>query len=331
MNKPLNFIPFIHTPMFSKDFLARIRLDGKPRRLILHAGTPKTGTTSLQRHLDSRRAELAEGGVWYPPSSTPLGKTPKHQQIVRVLLRADQTSFVGYIEEALRDMPDSTHTVILSTEGIYIRWRDFPPRAKWILRYLADLFEFELCIWFREPVSFAAALYTQSLTDFRMQRPQENIYGQTFDFDAAMREDWFQEQLDSLGFYHEAQNLFGPRRVMPFVYSGDTVKTFLTHYAIGREQTVRATQTVRRENVRLTEQGVRLMRFVNRWRSRLPGPLQERVGTEVRRIDRILRCVSPSFRLNERQVALVNRYAGRRWAILQEECRKSAASRQAVR
>lgn len=318
-------IPFIHAPMFSKDFLARIRLNGKPRRLILHTGTPKTGTSSLQWYLDSQRAGLAEGGVWYPPSSHQQGKPPKHQRLVSVLMGANEAAFVEYIQESLRDLPESAHTVILTTEGIYNHWRDYPPRAKSLLRHLACLFDFEMCVWFREPVSFAASFYEQNLTNPTTSDTPKNVYGRAVDFDDALQDPWCREHLDYLGFYYESQCLFGPEHVTPFLYAGDTVEAFLMHYAI------RTTGSVHRENIGLSGAGVRLMRLVNRWRSRLPQSQQERVEIWVRRIDRVLRCVSPSFRLNKRQAGLVNRYAGRGWAILQEECRKSAASRRAAR
>ena len=324
-------VPFIHTPMFPKDFLARTRLDDKPRRLVLHAGAPKIGTTSLQWCLDSQRDALAKSGVWYPPSSHRRGKEPKHQRLVSVLMGANEAAFVEYIQESLRDLPESAHTVILTTEGIYNHWRDYPPRAKSLLRHLACLFDFEMCVWFREPVAFATSLYTQYLTNPRMPGSQANVYGRDIDFSEAMRDDWFRGQLDFLGFYYEAQNLFGQEHVTPFLYSGDTIETFLAHYAVRRERAVRMAEAGRRENAGLSAAGVRLMRWVNRWRGRLPQPRQERVETWVRRIDEVIGRLSPAFRLTEQQADLVNRYAGRGWAILQEECRKSAASRQAAR
>ena len=323
-------VPFIHTPMFSKDFLARTRLDGKPRRLILHAGVPKTGTTALQWHLDSQRAGLAEGGVWYPPSSHQQGKEPKHQRLVSVLMGANEAAFVEYIEEVLRDMPASAHTVILATEGIYNHWRDYPPRAKSLLQHLACLFDFEMCVWFREPVAFATSLYAQYLNNANM--PQgKGVYGRNIGFEEALQNDWFRGHLDFLGFYYEARNLFGQDRVTPFLYSGNTIETFLAHYASRQERAVRMAEGARWQNFALSATGVRLMRAINRWRCHLSRPQQEYVETWVRRIDGVIGRLSPAFRLTEQQAALVNRYAGRGWAVLQEECRKSAASRQAAR
>ena len=323
-------VPFIHTPIFSKKVLARTCLNGKPRRLILHAGTPKTGTTALQWYLDSQRTALAGDGVWYPPSSHRQGREPKHQRLVSVLMGANTAALAEYIQEALHDMPESTHTVILTTEGIYNHWRDYPPQAKGLLRHLADLFDFEMCVWFREPVSFATSLYAQYLTNPRMPGPQANIYGRDIGFEKAAQDDWFRGQLDFLGFYYESCNLFGQGRVTPYLYSGDTIETFLAHYTVRQERAVRSVESVRRGNSGLSAAGVRLMRSVNRWRCRLSQPQQERVETWVRRIDGVVGRLSPAFRLTERQVDLVNRYAGRGWAVLQEECRKSASSRQVV-
>jgi hypothetical protein len=39
-----------------------------PRRVYLHIGSPKTGTTFIQHTLDTYREELADRGVFYPPS-----------------------------------------------------------------------------------------------------------------------------------------------------------------------------------------------------------------------------------------------------------------------
>lgn len=70
-----------------------------------------------------------------------------------------------------------------------------------------------------------------------------------------MREDWFLGQLDFLGFYCEAQDLFGAERVTPFLYSGDTVGPFLTHYAIGQQHPVQAAEAAHRENIGLSTAG----------------------------------------------------------------------------
>lgn len=324
-------VPFVPVSPFSKDFLARTHVNGTPRRLILHAGTLKTGTSSLQWYLGSQRDRLARDGVWYPPSSHWKQQKPSHPRLAEALMGTDDMAFVEYVQESLCDMPEATHTIILSAEGIFNHWQDQPPRAKGLLRHLDSLFDFEICVWFREPVSFAAALYAQYLSNPKMNGPQANVYGRNVSFDEVMQDDWFRKHLDFLGFYYEVQHLLGPDHVTPFLYSGNTVETFLEHYTISREQAVQALQVARRQNVGLSAPGVRLMCFFNRFRGLLPLPGQNRVKSLVRGIDHLLRGMVPAFCVTEQQATLVNRYAGRGWAVLQAECRKSAASRQAAR
>jgi len=80
-------VPFIKETPFSEEFLLRTWIGTKKRRLILHAGTPKTGTSSLQLHLGSNRELLAEKGIYYPPPSET--RMPKHQQLVGILRRGE--------------------------------------------------------------------------------------------------------------------------------------------------------------------------------------------------------------------------------------------------
>ena len=98
------------------------------RRLILHGGTPKTGTSALQWCLDANRKVLAQRGFWYPPSSNP--REPKHQELIGALMAADEARFEECIDSALSEMPSDAHTVILSTEGIFNHWWDFCPRQR---------------------------------------------------------------------------------------------------------------------------------------------------------------------------------------------------------
>jgi hypothetical protein len=49
-----------------------------PRRLILHIGYYKTGTTALQDHLSHLHGSLAQEGVLYPQAGRPVRRNPSH-------------------------------------------------------------------------------------------------------------------------------------------------------------------------------------------------------------------------------------------------------------
>lgn len=301
-------VPPIPASTFSRTFVARTWVGARRRRLILHAGAPKTGTSSLQRHLGTHRRELAKAGWWYPePSDTP---EPKHQQINSLLRRGDSTGFAKFIEDALLGMPDDAHTIVLTTEGIFNHWWDYGIEAKGVLRTLAALFDFELCVWFRQPDEFAAALYAQYLRNPR--RPSEsmaNVYGRDIDFTEAMADGWFRNHLDFLGFYREAQALFGARRVKAFRFAGDTVAAFTRHYDLKR-----LPENAERRNTSLGRAGVDLMRIANRYA--LDDDAQARVADLVRDIDHTVGERSATFRLADAERELVRQYARLGWQAL---------------
>ena len=284
----------------------RGRIEDKQRRLILHGGTPKTGTSALQWCLDANRKVLAQRGFWYPPSSS--RREPKHQQLVGALMTADETRFAQCIESALEDMPSSAHTVILSTEGIFNHWWDYSPAAKGLLRGLADRFDFELCIWFREPESFAAALYAQYLRNPSTDDAPA-VYGQDIDFEEAMRDAWFRRHLDYLGFYYEARCLFGPERVRAFLFGGDTVRAFTEAYATGA-----LTRADLPRNDSMRKAGVRMMRIANRFP--LSPTEHERIEELVLEIDRIIGDRAGRYELAPKDRETVRAYAARGWEIL---------------
>ena len=300
-------VPVVPGPLFSAEFIARTWIGATKRRLILHAGTPKTGTSSLQRVLADNRQELAEEGWWYPPPSEP--DDPKHQAVNNLLRGGDERAFVAYLEDALRTMPDNTHTVLLSTEGIFNHWWDYGQRSKGLLRQLAALFDFELCVWFRPPAHFLAALYVQYVANPKTTDTPRNVHGQDIEFGTAMDDPWFRRHVDYLGFCLEARLLFGRNRVRTFLFGGDTVQTFIDHYGLP------LAADRRWSNTSLRRAGVEMLRIANRFP--LDGEDQREVVDLVRQIDGIIGAKSTRFGLNENEGNRVARYAQRGWHALQ--------------
>ena len=305
----LALAPAMTKETFSSAFVARTWIGDRKRRLILHAGTPKTGTGSLQDHLGANRSLLAEKGWWYPLPTTVPPAPPKHQKLVMMLLDADEPAFVEYLESALREMPDHAHTVILSTEGIFNHWWDYTPEAKGLLRHLAALFDFELCVWFRTPKEFAASYYLQVLKNNRTASTWDNVYGRDIGFTDAMQDGWFCRHFDYLGFVHEARELFGHSRVKVFPYTADTVRTFLEHYGI---DVLPASSS--RRNVSMRQPGMEMMRIANRYE--LDGSERGRVVDLVREADAIIGERAEQFRLSEGEMDLLARYGQRGWGEL---------------
>ena len=300
-------VPARADQVFPQSLVDRATSDGRTRRLVLHAGTPKSGTSSLQRCLDVNRAALAAQGVWYPPATDT--REPKHQDLVWALQEADAGALADCLETALQRMPRQTHTVILSTEGIFNHWWDYTPQAKAMLRSLAALFDFQLCVCFRSPESFAVALYAQYLRNPAREDTAGQVYGQDIDFADALADEWFRKHLDYLGFCYEAEALFGPGRVQPLIVAGDAVGAFLERYGI---RGIVAPKV--RENPSMRSAGLEILRIANRFA--LSESEHWRVEGLVRQIDQLIGSRSHGFRVDAADLERVRCYADRGWETL---------------
>ncbi len=283
--------------------------DGKRTRLILHAGTPKTGCIALQTCLYKHRDRLAEHGWWYPEPSD--GQQPKHQRLVELLRYADGRGLTEHVLDLAQTAPSGADNLMLSTEGIFNHWQDFSRTAKAEIRQLGEQFDVELCVWLREPASFAAALYGQYLRNPQaadQEAPEAAVYGRPISFQQALQNPWFRQHLDYLLFVQEAGLLLGEDRVRVFRYCGDTPGDFLRHYAVP----LRADEQ-RRINRSSSRAGQTLTRFANH----LPPAWRQNVGHMIRRADLALPWVRRPAPLREAEAAEVMRYAGRGWRHLE--------------
>jgi len=90
-----------------------------PRRLILHVGQAKAGSTAIQNYLDSQRLALSEAGILFPSfgfaRSNPfdLERTAGHLSLVRDIAR---NSVDCKEKECLLD----ARTIILSAENLFL-------------------------------------------------------------------------------------------------------------------------------------------------------------------------------------------------------------------
>ena len=304
----VSLAPLLEHSLFSPDFVQREVAIGCRRRLLLHGGAPKTGTSSLQWHLAENRAELAARGIWFPtPTFSP---EPKHQPLNASLRKGDSAGFVAYVETALSDMPDDTHTVILTTEGIFNHWWDYPPEAKALLRRLAALFDFELCLWLREPVAFAVALWEQYLLNPPAEGASAGVQGRDVALADVLEDDWFRRHLDCLGVFQEMELLFGRGRVRALPFAGDTVERFLGEYDIGP-----LGLPPRRHNASLGRLGVGLARTVNRHIDHAPSRVRALRCIEL--LDRYAGPLSGRVQATDRERTRIEQSSAAAWRAMQ--------------
>ncbi len=231
----------------------------KPLKLILHAGTPKTASTSLQFFLAEHRQVLRQHGYLYPNNVSGEG-APKHQWLVDAFMHNNADLLIEKLAEIRSQLQGTDiHTLILSTEGIYNHWFDYNQEAKSFLSVLADQFAMELWVWFREPVAFVTSLYRQYLKNPKL--PNVKCYGQDWSLSQMLSDEWFVKHLDYLGFVYETESLFGRQNIRLFEYKGNVVAQACHQLGL----TGIAVETIPRRNPKLSAAASDLLRVINRY------------------------------------------------------------------
>ena len=146
--------------------------------MILHAGTHKTGTTSIQRTLASNREWLRDHGIRYPDTRPFLGGSRDgHFRVAHALTGTDPAAL-----QAVRDLAahlaaeaSDEETVVLSAEPVYRHvagtrdtWSvpDYWPRRERYLATVAEVFaDFDVTVLLhlRDHASLAESLYLEAV------------------------------------------------------------------------------------------------------------------------------------------------------------------------
>lgn len=226
-------------------------------RIILHAGTPKTGTTSIQHHFLRHREALLARGILYPSYGTDREPDQaKHQWLVGGLCARNSGMVRQAIRLALAETGEPIDTVILSSEGLFNHWWDFSRAGRRALTALASQYTVELWVWFRDPISFFTSNYIQVLKNGRSRHFR--CYGEDLSPEALLAEPWFARHLDYIGFVRDVEHILGAGSARLFTYAEDTVESFCKALEIS---TLPALPS--RYNASLGEEGVALLRLLN--------------------------------------------------------------------
>jgi hypothetical protein len=225
-----------------------------PLKLILHAGTPKTATTSLQFLLANNQALLKQHCYLYPSNYSQQGE-PKHQWLINALINNNVELLISQFSAIYAQSDASIHSIILSTEGIYNHWFDFSPEAKAYLSVINEYMQLKLWIFFREPIAFITSLYCQYLKNPRLK----NIacYGQDLSFNDLLSDNWFIGHLDYIGFVYEIEALLNKDAIKIFRYQDNIIELFCAELAIALPVEIK-------RNVNLSSCSIELVRVINK-------------------------------------------------------------------
>jgi len=136
-------------------------------KLILHIGTHKTGTTSIQNVLESSKDKLKDFGFLYPQTNRePWPNLTKHCSVFEAAINND-TSVAEYERKILLDeFNDSNcHTMILSEEGLSKNEKCFSDFFK---TFKKD-FEISVICYLRRQDFFIESMYNQFVREAKRE------------------------------------------------------------------------------------------------------------------------------------------------------------------
>lgn len=134
------------------------------KRIFVHIGTHKTGTTSIQFFLSEARERLRQCGIFVPHAGTGLAEAPAgHHNVAYELCNHPSydpglAGVAGLLAE-LRDIAESV--AVISSENLQFLHRS-PERLRGFDRALADLgYERTYVVYFRNTEDYFLSLYSQ--------------------------------------------------------------------------------------------------------------------------------------------------------------------------
>lgn len=229
-------------------------------KLILHAGTPKTGTTSLQTYLDKKQGKLRRKGILYPHNIEKITNpsAPKHQWFEKNLVSTHTAHFLENFKNIISQIDKDTHTIFISSEGIYNCWWDFTDNSKVLLATLSTLFDTEVWVWFRDPLAFIESYYKQCIRNPAIDG--NPCYGQDISFSQMLEINWFTQHLNYQGFVSDCEALFGENSVSVFEYENDVVQAVIQKLGMATPHD----NPTPRQNSSLNASTISLLRTINR-------------------------------------------------------------------
>jgi hypothetical protein len=276
-------------------------------RVIIHTGTPKTGTTALQNYLTAYTAALAGARIWIPPVLEPTGR---HQQLVAAMRRAEHGDVADVLTALLAPRPPWAETAFVSAEGLYAHWFDAPDAGRAAFARAVAQFDAEIWVCFRDPRSFAESYYAQCLRN----APHDPLHARDISLDAMLDLPAFRALLDYTAYLDAVDGIAGADRVRVFRYDRDAVGRIISALGVPFAADTDGPTVHTAVNPSLCEAGVALQRIVNRQSLALAA--WERARDHVAAINAELTVGSPPFRADAATAARIEREFGAGWLRL---------------
>jgi len=160
------------------------------RRCVLHVGTHKTATTSLQHFLDSRPRQLAASGYLYPRVGRPEGAPAGHHNLAWQI-SGDRRFLTDYgtEDDLLREIAETNLNIIISSEDFECSAHHHERFEKFIAALRRLAIRVSLIVYLRNQIDYAESLYcTQIHQGF--DQPFSTFCDEILELGAARWREW---------------------------------------------------------------------------------------------------------------------------------------------
>lgn len=130
------------------------------RRIILHIGRHKSGTTSVQHYFHSNFALYEARGILYPKAGRAHNAVAHHELASAVESKSDRRKFEAVSRELLDELKPHHQTLIISSETL--QTLDRPDKLKALLKYFPNA-QIDIVCYFREFVDYMASSFRQAV------------------------------------------------------------------------------------------------------------------------------------------------------------------------
>ena len=187
------------------------------KKIVLHVGLPKTGTSALQLWCNNNREALHEFGNDYPEPDKNLSD-PKHEFLVPDLQRNDLEKLRRILAENQWDV------ILLSTEGLTNHLYDFDPNALQTFRDLTVGYEVTIFLVAREEGSWLRSYYKQLVVNPPIT---EYNYATPLHYPAFCQLPRVRRLTDIPTLRTDLEAAFGAKEIVMAQYEEDWTATFL--------------------------------------------------------------------------------------------------------
>ncbi len=198
------------------------------RKLVVHCGLPKTGTTSLQAYFANFSERYQALGVYFPTD----GKSHREHSHAWFSRELRQSS-VERVKSILKTGPDGCDTLFLSDESLFVETPGLTPATQEKLSAALKNYEVELVLCLRDQNAWMRSFYLQSVKNRRAgprtKLPSaRNLWQTSDDYHTFFQQEYCQRLLNFEAMEKELSQLFVAASVttLQFEPGQDIVQSF---------------------------------------------------------------------------------------------------------